>query len=311
MKKIIVVIIFLSGLSTLKAQQDILVSQYMFNHLLLNPAYAGTKDYMMATLLYRKQWSGWKGAPETQVASLHGPLGLSNFGWGVLVSHDKIGVTDRTDAYLNAAYHIRLGGNLKLSAGLRGGGSHFTYKNSDLIYWDDNDPAFAGDRVSRFLPNVGVGAFLYSDKLYAGISVPTLISYDPSKLFSINLTDSGVTIPHQVQHFFVTAGIALELNKDVVFRPSVLVKYVDNTPSEFDLNLNVLLGQVIWLGGSYRTGDSFVALIELQLSKQWRLGYSYDFTFTDVKDYSKGSHEIMIGYDFGYDIMKIKTPRYF
>ena len=309
MKRILTIVLFLSGLSGY-AQQDILVSQYMFNHLLLNPAYAGSKEYMMATLLYRKQWVDFKGAPETQVASLHGPLGLTNFGWGVLLSHDKIAVTDRTDAYLNAAYHLKVGAKMELSVGLRAGGGYYSYKNSDLKYWDTGDPAFAGDQVSKFLPNVGAGAYLYTEKFYAGLSVPTIISYDPSKSLSIDV-NSGEVIPHQVRHYFGTVGVALPVHPDVVLRPSVLVKYVQNAPVEADFNLNVLLANTLWIGGSYRTGDSFVALLELQLSKKLRLGYSYDFTFTDIKDYSSGSHEIMIGYDFGYDIMKIKTPRYF
>ncbi len=290
-------------------QQDILVSQYMFNHLLLNPAYAGSKDYMMATLLYRKQWVDFKGAPTTQVASLHGPVGLTNFGWGALISHDKIGVTDRTDAYLNAAYHLPVGPKMKLSLGLRAGGGYYSYKNSDLIYWDSNDPLFAGDKTSKFIPNIGAGAYLYTDKFYVGLSVPNVISYDTTKVLSLDM--SGNVVPNQVRHYFATAGVALEVNPDVVIRPSVLVKYVQNAPVEADFNVNVLLAQVLWVGGSYRTEDSFVALLELQLTKKFRLGYSYDFTTTDVKNYSAGSHEIMIGYDFGYDIMKVKTPRYF
>ncbi len=290
-------------------QQDILVSQYMFNHLLLNPAYAGSKDYMMATLLYRKQWVDFKGAPTTQVATLHGPVGLTNFGWGASISHDKIGVTDRTDAYLNAAYHLPVGPKMKLSLGLRAGGGYYSYKNSDLIYWDSNDPLFAGDKTSKFIPNIGAGAYLYTDKFYAGVSVPNVISYDTTKVLSLNM--SGNVVPNQVRHYFATAGVALEVNPDVVIKPSVLVKYVQNAPIEADFNVNVLFAQVLWVGGSYRTGDSFVALLELQLTKKFRLGYSYDFTTTDVKNYSAGSHEIMIGYDFGYDIMKVKTPRYF
>ena len=310
MKKLLILITFaLTGMSSY-AQQDLLVSQYMFNHLLLNPAYAGSKEYMMATLLYRKQWVDFKGAPTSQVASLHGPLGLTNFGWGGLISHDKIGVTDRTDFYANAAYHLPVGPKMKLSLGLRAGGGYFSYRNSDLIYWDVNDPAFVGDRTSTFLPNVGAGVYLYTSKFYAGVSVPTLISYDPSKSLSVDIK-SGQAVPQTVRHYFGTVGYAYEINQDVVLRPSVLVKYVQNAPVEADFNLNVLLGQLIWVGGSYRTNDSFVGILELQLSKQWRLGYSYDFTFTDVKNYSSGSHEIMLGYDFGYDIMKVKTPRYF
>ena len=310
MKKLLILITFaLTGMSSY-AQQDLLVSQYMFNHLLLNPAYAGSKEYMMATLLYRKQWVDFKGAPTSQVASLHGPLGLTNFGWGGLISHDKIGVTDRTDFYANAAYHLPVGPKMKLSLGLRAGGGYFSYRNSDLIYWDVNDPAFVGDRTSTFLPNVGAGVYLYTSKFYAGVSVPTLISYDPSKSLSVDIK-SGQAVPQTVRHYFGTVGYAYEINQDIVLRPSVLVKYVQNAPVEADFNLNVLLGQLIWVGGSYRTNDSFVGILELQLSKQWRLGYSYDFTFTDVKNYSSGSHEIMLGYDFGYDIMKVKTPRYF
>lgn len=290
-------------------QQDILVSQYMFNHLLLNPAYAGSKDYMMATLLYRKQWVDFKGAPTTQVASIHGPIGLSNLGWGALISHDKIGVTDRTDAYANVAYHLKVGKKMKLGVGLRAGGGFYSFKNSDLIYWDSNDPAFAGDKTSKFLPNVGAGAYLYGDKFYVGLSVPTIISYDSTKSLSLNMT--GNAVPNQVRHYFATAGVALELSPNVVLKPSVLVKYVQNAPVEADFNVNVLLAQMLWLGASLRTNDSFVAIAEFQLTKQLRLGYSYDFTTTDVKNYSNGSHEIMLGYDFGYDIMKIKTPRYF
>jgi type IX secretion system PorP/SprF family membrane protein len=309
MKKICVSALLMFFSVTAYCQQDILVSQYMFNHLLLNPAYAGSQDYMMATLLYRKQWVNFDGAPTTQIATLHGPLGLTNFGWGAMISHDKIGVTDRTDVYANAAYHLPVSSKLKLGLGLRAGGGYYSYKNSDLVYWDANDPAFAGDHTSKFLPNVGVGLYLYSSKFYAGLSVPTVISYDPSKSLSLDL--NGTVVPHQVRHYFATAGVALEVNPDVVLKPSILVKYVPNAPIEADFNLNVLLAKMIWVGGSYRTGDSFVGIIELQLTKKLRLGYSYDFTLTDVKDYSSGSHEIMLGYDFGYDIMKIKTPRYF
>ena len=308
-KKLITIFIIGFSLSS-QAQQDLMVSLYMFNHLLLNPAYSGSHEYMMATALYRKQWVDLKGAPETQVASLHGPLGLTQFGWGALISHDKIGVTDRTDAYLNAAYHLKVGAKLRLSMGLRAGGGYYSYKNSDLTYWDEGDPAFAGDKVSKFLPNVGAGLYLYSRKFYAGLSVPTILSYDPTKSLSLS-SSSGEVVPHQVRHYFATVGTAIELSQDVVMKPSVLVKYVDKAPVETDFNLNFLLVNTLWIGGSYRTGDSFVGIIELQLTRKLRLGYSYDFTFTDIKDYSTGSHEIMLGYDFGYDIMKIKTPRYF
>ncbi|MCX6291103.1 MAG: type IX secretion system membrane protein PorP/SprF [Bacteroidetes bacterium] len=308
MKKILTIIFIITALQQAKAQQDILVSQYMFNHLLLNPAYAGSKEYMMATLLYRKQWVNFKGAPETEIATLHGPLGNKALGWGLTVSNDHIGVTNRTDGYLSLAYHLKLNNTFKLGMGIKAGGDFYSFKNSDLKYWDTSDPTFAGDKQTGFQPNLGAGLYLYSETFYAGLSVPTIISYDPTKSLSVS---GGELVPHQVRHYFATAGIVIPVSDDVIAKPSVLVKYVGNAPVEADINLNFLFANLLWVGGSYRTGDSFVAMIELQFSKQWRIGYSYDFTMTDIKNYSTGSHEIMLGYDFGYDIMKVKTPRYF
>ena len=307
MKKILTIIFFLVIIQQVRAQQDVLISQYMFNQLLLNPAYAGSKDYMMATLLYRKQWVGFKGAPETQVATLHSPWGLTSLGWGVTISHDHIAVTDKTEGYLSLAYHLKVSEKFKLGMGIKGGGQFYSQKNSEIKFWDEGDPAFIEDK-SGFQPNVGAGVFLYSNMLYAGLSVPTIISYPPTETLTIS---NGDLVPHQVRHYYATAGVAIPINEDVLVKPSILVKYVKAAPVEADFNLNFLFANIIWIGGSLRTGDSFVAMVEVQLSKQWRLGYSYDFTTTDVKDYSSGSHEIMIGYDFGYDIMKMKTPRYF
>ena len=302
MKKLVLVAILLNAVVSLKAQQDILVSQYMFNHLLVNPGYAGSKEYMQATLLYRKQWTGWAGAPETQIATLHGPLGLTNFGWGAMISHDKIGVQDRTDAYANAAYHIKLKEGLKLGLGIRAGGAYYNYSTPSIV-WDANDPAF-NENLTRFVPAVGAGAYLYSRNLYAGLS---FTSVDPEK--TIGSPDANA--PNRVRHYFGAMGYAWEINSQVVLKPSVLIKYVVNAPVEADFNLNVLLAQTIWVGASYRTGDAIVAMVEFQLSRKLKLGYAYDYTITNVSDFSSGSHEIMLGYDFGYDIQKIKTPRYF
>lgn len=310
MRKILIIVCLAFASASVHAQQDVLLSQYMFNHLLVNPAYAGSHDYMMATLLYRNQWVKWDNAPTTEVATLHGPLGSTNLGWGAALSHDHEGVTDRNDFYLNLAYHIKVSNRLKLGLGLRGGLSYWVRKNSDLIYWDQNDPKFEGDKTSHILPNLGAGVYLYSKRFYAGLSAPEVLSYDPDKALTVNSNELK-EIPHQVRHYFITTGVAIPLTPDIVLKPSVLVKYTPNTPIEADFNLNVLLANIIWIGGSYRTQDAAVAMVEIQLTRKLRLGYAYDFTLTDVRDYSAGSHEIMLAYDFGYDIMKMKTPRYF
>lgn len=309
MKKILSIILFITAMQQVQAQQDILVSQYMFNHLLLNPAYAGSKEYIMATLLYRKQWVNFKGAPETQIATVHSPWGLTNLGWGVTLSHDHIGVTDRTDASLSLAYQLKVSEAMKLGIGIKAGGNYYSYKNSDLKYWDHDDLIFADDKTSGFQPNIGAGAYLYGEKFYAGLSVPTIISYNPAAV----VTPSNIDLVlHQTRHYYATAGVVIPVSgEEVLAKPSILVKYVANAPTEFDFNINFLFSKMLWIGGSYRTKDSFVGLVQIQLNNKLRLGYSYDFTITDIKDYSKGSHEIMIGYDFGYDVDKIKTPRYF
>ncbi|MFM2134909.1 MAG: hypothetical protein RL021_309 [Bacteroidota bacterium] len=296
--------------ATVQAQQDMMLSQYMFNHLLINPAYAGSHEYMMSSLLYRKQWVGYEGAPVSQVASLHGPIGLSNFGAGLMVSHDLIGVTERTDLYANAAYHLKVGERTKLAMGLRAGGGYYSCRNSDLKVWDNTDQVFKEDVASRFLPNAGAGLYLHGLKSYFGVSVPSIISYDPEDRFGVSLSGSNF-VPRQVRHYFMTAGTVLTINADVVMKPSVLVKYVQNAPVQADFNINFLFMKTLWLGGSYRTDDAMVGIMELQLSRRLRIGYSYDYTLSDLQYYSAGSHEFMIGYDFGADVTKVATPRYF
>jgi type IX secretion system PorP/SprF family membrane protein len=310
MKKVfLIAILAVASLST-RAQQDILLTQYMFNHLLVNPGYAGSQEYMAATALYRNQWVGWDNAPTTEVVSLHGPLGITNLGWGGMISHDHEGVIDRTNVYANFAYHLKLNEKFKLGMGLRGGTGIFTRKTPSKV-WDTTDPKYM-DNVSNILPNLGAGLYLYSNKFYAGLSAPEVISYDPNRTLSLDVEKEAKDLYNQVRHYFVATGVVVPLSgNDLMMRPSILVKYTKNAPVESDFNLMFILNERVWIGGSYRTGDAIAAILELQLTKQLRLGYSYDFTTTEIKHYSDGSHEIMLGYDFGKDFDKVKTPRYF
>ncbi len=291
------------------AQQDVLLSQYMFNNLLVNPGYAGSKRYASASLLYRNQWVKFDGAPNTFVATLHGPTRTRKVGLGLTLASDKIGVTSRYDVYGSYAYHIALNQKMKFAIGMRGGFSYYNAKLSQLTVWDKPDPLFDPPTQTNILPNFGAGAYLYSEKFYAGLSVPELLSYDPTRPLSFNIANN--IVPHQVRHYFFTVGGAIEVSPDFVLRPAALIKYTQNAPVEFDFNMNFLIKKILWIGGAYRTGDAAVGMIELQATKQLRIGYAYDFTTSELKNYSNGSHEIMIGYDFGYDIQRIKTPRYF
>jgi len=242
------------------------------------------------------------------LATLHGPWKGKRFGWGATVTHDKVGVTDRTDAFFDLSYHLPLNDNLKLGMGIRAGISYFSSDFSKLIYWDKTDPRYLEGSQTKLLPNTGAGLFLYSDRFYLGLSVPCTISYDSTEALSLN---EGSDAPHKVRHYYGTIGYAIPLSLDVVMRPSILVKHVPDAPVEADFNLHFLFSDMLWLGATYRTGDAVVAMVEFQLTRKLRIGYAYDYTLTDIKDYSSGSHEIMLGYDFGFDVIKMKTPRYF
>jgi type IX secretion system PorP/SprF family membrane protein len=318
MKKIIltaaiIIAVFYKGL----AQQDPLLTQYMFNHLLINPGYAGSKDYAMTTLLYRNQWVKLDGAPKSIVATIHGPVFKSRkVGLGFTLMNDNIGITNRTNIMVDYAYHIPIKNNLKLAVGLKAGLMNHSAKLSDAIIIDPTDKVYQGGTVSKLNPNVGAGAYLYSKKFYLGLSVPGFLSYDPTRPISID--GSVRNIPGYVRHYWITSGVALEASPDFVVRPSIMLRYTKNAPLQADLNCNTLIKQFLWLGATFRTGDkiagiseSIIGIVQLQLNKQFRIGYSYDFTTTALNNYSNGSHELMLGYDFGYDILKMRSPRYF
>ena len=289
------------------AQQSPVLSHYMFNYLLINPAYAGSHEYVSTTLLYRKQWAGIEGAPETESASIHGLIPKKRLGLGFYLQQDKIGVTKQTDIYGSSAYHLNLGEG-KIAFGLQAG---FTYLKSDLVkltYWDPFDNVFNYNQFSTVLPNVGAGAYYYRTLFYAGISAPYLLSYDSLRKPDIN---PSKPIHHLVRRYYFTVGGVIETEQEIKFKPSLLIKYEQKGDLQYDINLNMLIKNIFWIGASYRSNDAVVTLLEYQISRKLRLGYSYDYTIGKLKNYNTGSHEVMLGYDFGYSILKMKSPRYF
>jgi type IX secretion system PorP/SprF family membrane protein len=284
-----------------------LMSHYMFNGFVINPAYAGSKEYTSAAFLYRKQWAGIEGAPTTYSGSIHGMLKNKKLGIGAFIQQDNIGVIRQTDAYAALAYHLSIG-NGKLSVGLQGGFTNFSSEVVKLTYWDPNDQVFDYNTYSNILPNAGVGIYYYRTKFYAGLSMPYIISYDPTKNLS---ADPTKLVYKQSRRYIATSGVVIETENNLKFKPSVLIKYEAGGKAQVDLNLNVLINDIFWLGASYRSKEAIVALFEFQASKKLRFGYSYDYTIGELSNYTSGSHEFMIGYDFGYPVMKMKSPRYF
>lgn len=291
----------------LQAQQDPMYSQYMFNGLAINPAYAGSKDYLTAMLLHRSQWVDIDGAPVTNTFSLHTPLLIPNSAVGATVVHDRIGATTQTDAYAHYAYRIRFNSGSRLAFGLRGGLSHYKVDFGQLTYWDPNDELYLGGNQNGLAPNVGTGIYFDTRRFYAGVSVPRLISYDPDDSFSLDREG----LPTAKRHYFFNMGYAIEAARNLVIKPSVMAKYEDAAPFQMDFNLNVLLADRVWLGASYRTGDAFVGMVEFIPVPMVQLGYAYDYTLSELRGAARATHEIILTFNLGSGISKLKTPRYF
>lgn len=306
MKKIITVLGILAGIIKMDAQQDVMVSQYMFNGLFLNPAYAGSHKYFSSTLLHRSQWAGFEGAPKTTLFAFDGPLFFQKMGVGLLLSHDKIGVTSQTDMYANYSYMLKLGEG-KLSFGIKAGASNYQAKVEDLTIWDESDNSFNGVSKSAWLPKFGGGAFYFNHSWYIGFSIPALIVYDPNKNFNLSMESSS----YIRKHYYLTSGYVFKVNERVKLKPSFLIKYQSAAPLQADINFSAMYMDVVALGIALRTKDAVTVMVEYQANMRFRIGYAYDITTSKLRNYSSGSHEIMIGFDFGKDIIKVKTPRFF
>lgn len=305
-KAIILMLVLVSGY--MKSQHDVMISQYMFNGLFLNPAYAGSHKYYSSTLLYRNQWANFAGAPKTILASVDGlmPTKSQNMGAGLILSNDRIGAREQTDIYANYSYQLKFKGEGRLAFGLKAGVSNYQFKNDKLLYWDKGDQVFE-TRGSAWLPKFGFGAYYFTKNWYAGLSIPTLIAYDSKKDFSFDVSQATFL----QRHYYMYGGYVFKLDDKFKLKPSALIKYLPSAPIEADMNLHLMYKEQIWLGAGYRTRDGLVFTIEYQTNSRFRVGYAYDAPLTRMRLYSAGSHEIMIGYDFGKDIVKIKTPRYF
>ncbi|WP_300659767.1 type IX secretion system membrane protein PorP/SprF [Fluviicola sp.] len=307
MKKFILIILGILAGGQVIAQQDPMLSQYMFNGLFLNPAYAGSHKYWSSTMTYRKQWVGMSGAPETAIAAVDGPIGGRNMGLGVSFMYDHIGVSTHNKITANYSYQIRTSVNSKLALGVSASLSQFNGRLEDLVIWDQGDQVFSQNVNGKYIPSFGVGAYYFSERYYIGISVPTLFAYQNDYNFNFDLSKSSFLR----RHYLLTGGYVFTCSPTVKIKPSVLLKYVANAPLEADINFAVYYKNMISAGVSYRTNDAVVFLVEYQANSFFRIGYAYDLTTTALSRYTSGTHEIMFGIDFGRDLVKVKTPRYF
>jgi type IX secretion system PorP/SprF family membrane protein len=288
-----------------KAQQELQVSQYMFNGLFLNPAYAGSHDYWGATALHRTQWLNFPGAPRSNMLAIDGPIKGKNMGLGFQFINDATGLLATNEIAANYSYYIKLNDkDHRLAFGLRAGIRNETFNANGLQNVDLSDPLYQGNQ-SYWIPRVNFGVYYYTQKAYIGLSSHNLISIDERRKLN---SDAGLK-----RHYFLNAGYVFNVTSNgfVKFKPSLLVKYQAAAPLQADINAHFLFNDRFWLGVSYRTNAAFVAMAEFQITQQLRIGYAFDATTSSIRSYQQGSHEIMLGYDFTKKLVKIKHPRYF
>lgn len=286
-------------------------SQYYFNPLVVNPAYAGSRDVVSMTGLVRRQWLGISTAPVTGGFSLHTPDAARRNGFGFTLVNDQLSYIGQT--WMSAAYAYRIPlGKYKLQLGLQGVlyNWRINWGKAHLIDPNDDLPVYYGRNL--LLPNVGFGAFFYGEKLYAGMSFPHLLvnSLDHNRP-GISLNSQNSAIAALKRHLFVMAGYVVEVNPDFKVKPSILIKQVYAAPLEVDMNVNLYFGGKLGVGASYRTGDGMVGVLEYQFNRQLRAGYAYDFPFTQLRRFTSGSHELMISYDFWFRNESVVSPRVF
>jgi type IX secretion system PorP/SprF family membrane protein len=289
------------------AQTEPMYSQYMFNMLGVNPAYAGSREATSFNLFQRSQWIGLQGAPQTTSISFDQSILNKRAGWGIQLYDDKIGEEKADGINIMGATRIRVSEKGILSGGLSLGLMNYRIDLLNVIGRPTpSDPAFYNN-LNAWTPSLGLGLYYNTDNFYAGVSIPNILK---SKLTALTLIKSGLQKVNQ-KHIFLTSGIVIPINEDLKLKPSTMIKIVEGAPIEADLNTNVWLRDIIGLGVSYRTGDAIVGMAEIQANENLRFGYAYDMTISALKFYNTGTHEIMIRYELGNFKTKIKSTRYF
>jgi type IX secretion system PorP/SprF family membrane protein len=289
-QKYLIALFLLFAVSPLKmmAQQLPLYSQYMFNTLEINPAYAGFRQAMQFTSVFRKQFNGIKGSPQTSMLSGDMPIGETRLGVGLKIVDDRLSVTQNLGAQLAMSYRIE-GDNSKLAFGLQLGALNYKTDFSQLNITNAGDPVFA-QNLNALAANFGTGIFYNTDKFYAGLSSPNLVR---AHLRKTDVALSEYTVKQNL-HIYFNSGYLITINDNFVLKPSFLLRGVQGLPFNYDLNANLFFREIISGGLSYRSKSALVGLLDFRLVPTLRLGYAYDYNLTRLNNFSRATHEIVL-----------------
>ncbi|WP_433832576.1 PorP/SprF family type IX secretion system membrane protein [Flavobacterium anhuiense] len=303
MRKLVFVFIFFSVAGF--AQQDSQFTQYMYNTININPAYAGSRGALSIFGLYRTQWVGLEGAPETSSFSVNTPLSNSNLGLGVSVVNDKIGPTNENTFSADLSYTVPTSATFKLSFGIKATANLFNLDINKLDVKDQGDPQLQ-DLNNKFTPNVGAGIYFHSDKAYIGLSIPSFIE-------SNRYNNADVAIFKEKINYYLIAGYVFNLDKYeyIKFKPALLTKMVEGAPLQVDLSANFMFYDKFTIGASYRWSASLSAMVGFQITDGLFAGYAYDRETTRLNNFNSGSHEIFLRFDLFNSYDQITSPRFF
>ncbi|AXT53658.1 type IX secretion system membrane protein PorP/SprF [Aquimarina sp. BL5] len=318
-KKYILIVMVLLGFVLQQsswAQQDAQYTQYMYNTISVNPAYAGSRGVMSIMGLHRSQWVGLDGAPRTQTLTLNTPIGDNNrVGLGLSIVNDEIGPTDETYFDIDFSYTIPTSDTGKLSFGLKAGGHLLNVDFDRLSQFETGDPLFGNGNIdNKFSPNVGVGFYYHTDKFYVGLSAPNLLETDHFDE-GAEIDDNGNSsfIAEERVNYYLIAGHVFDLSDTVKFKPAVLSKLVFGAPLQVDVSANFLLYDKLTLGVGYRWSAAFSAMAGFQVSDSLMIGFAYDKETTELgrTQFNDGSYEVMLRFELFRKYNRMLTPRFF
>jgi type IX secretion system PorP/SprF family membrane protein len=305
MKNLVIILFTILCAFQVNAQQDPQYTQYMYNMNIINPAYTGSTEGLAVGALYRSQWVGLEGGPETFTFNIHSPVGRG-VGLGMSIISDQIGPVKETNSYVDFSYTIPVGTATKLAFGAKAG---FTFHDigiaeSQITVIDQGDPFFA-NAINETTPNIGAGVYFYKpSKYYISLSIPNILN-------GVHLDANGTKIGSESEHFFAAAGYVFDLSENFKLKPHTLIKYAFDAPMSYDINANVFMYDVVEVGVGYRLEDSFSGMINFQVMDNLRIGYAYDAIQSDLDIVTNSSHEIFINFDLNFSTKVSRSPRYF
>ena len=290
-----------------KGQQDPMFTQYIFNLQTVNPAYVGYWQTMGITAISRHQWVGLTGHPTTQTFSFQTPYKRRNVGIGLNITIDKIGLEKRLLLNFDYSYMVFLAENTSLRFGIKGGFTNYSHNLTEYEQYSDgiSDPLYQTAIENKFMPNFGVGLFLSTPRYFLSLSLPKILENS----YQSNVTNYSTK--SEMRHIFFAGGMMFDLSDNLKFKPTFMTKTVVGSPFEYDISANFLISEKLWIGAMYRSGDAIGAIAQWIFNYKLRIGYAYDFTTTDLRNYHNGVHEIMISYEFVHFKRQVISPRYF